>query len=242
MIPKMALCGNGSTDHNASGLELILRSCVGFKILLGTNISMQPEILIADDHSMIRKGLKLYMQMNLGYSEIKEVGSCNELMSELNKKDYTHAILDIILTDGSMLEVIPNIRRVYPGLQILIFSMQPSEIYGEALKQYGVNHYLSKSAGEEEILMVLNKFLKNELPLAKPPGVQQSYNPFSSLTPRELEILHYVLKGIGTKEIAGTLNLKMNTVSTIKKHIYEKTKANNIKELIELATLYNLNY
>jgi len=206
------------------------------------NNSMQPEILIADDHSMIRKGLKLYMQLNLGYSDINEVSNCNELMKELVRKKYTHVVLDIILSDGSTLEVIPNIRRVYPDLQILIFSMQPAEIYGEALKQYGINFYLSKTAGEEEIISVLQKFLKNELPVFRPAGQQHIDNPFSSLAPRELEILHYVLKGIGTKDIAETLNLKMNTVSTIKTRIYEKTNATNIKELIELATLYNVNY
>ena len=203
---------------------------------------MQPEILIADDHSMIRKGLKLYMQLNLGYSEITEVASCNELMSELVKKKYTHLVLDIILSDGSTLEVIPNIKRVYPDMQVLVFSMQPAEIYGVALKQYGIQYYLSKSAGEEEIISVLQKFLLNELPATKSVGLQNIDNPFTLLAPRELEILHYVLKGIGTKGIAETLNLKMNTVSTIKNRIYEKTNANNIKELIELATLYNVNY
>ena len=203
---------------------------------------MQPEILIADDHSMIRKGLKLYMQVNLGYSNIQEVGSCNELMKELVKKKYTHLVLDIILSDGSTLEVIPNITRVFPDLQILVFSMQPAEIYGEALKQYGIRYYLSKSSGEDEIISVLQKFLQNELTASRPTGIQNADNPFTLLAPRELEILHYVLKGIGTKNIAETLNLKMNTVSTIKNRIYEKTKASNIKELIELATLYNVNY
>jgi hypothetical protein len=67
-------------------------------------------------------------------------------------------------------------------------------------------------------------------------------NPFTSLAPRELEILHYVLKGIGTKEISETLNLKMNTISTIKTRIFEKTNTGNIKELMQLATLYNVNY
>ena len=120
--------------------------------------------------------------------------------------------------------------------------MQPAEIYGEALKQYGIRHYLSKSTGEEEIIQTLRRFLQNELPVSRSSTLQNIENPFSSLAPRELEILHYVLKGIGTKEIAETLNLKMNTVSTIKTRIYEKTNAGNIKELIELATLYNVNY
>ena len=70
-------------------------------------------ILIADDHSMIRKGLKLFMELNLGCTDISEVATCNDLMKELVKKKYTHLVLDIILADGNTLEIIPNIRRVY---------------------------------------------------------------------------------------------------------------------------------
>jgi len=206
-----------------------------------TEKRMQPKILIADDHSMIRKGLKLHIQLTIGYTDIEEVATCNDLMKELVKKKYTHLILDIILSDGSTLEVIPNIRRVYPDLHILVFSMQPAEIYGEALKQYGINYYLSKSVGDEEILSILQKFLQNEVPVRRN-NIQHQDNPFKTLAPRELEVLHYVLKGSGTKEIAETLNLKMNTVSTMKTRIYEKTNAGNIKELMELATLYNVNY
>jgi two-component system, NarL family, invasion response regulator UvrY len=94
---------------------------------------MQKKIIIADDHSIIRNGLKLYLQYNLGMGEVTEVGSCNELMKELVKNKYTHLILDIILSDGSSIEVLPNIRKVYPQLNIMIFSMQPEEVYGNAL-------------------------------------------------------------------------------------------------------------
>jgi two-component system, NarL family, invasion response regulator UvrY len=205
------------------------------------NTDKKISILIADDHSMIRKGLKLNIQLSLGYNDIEEVATCNGLMNELVKKKYTHLILDIILSDGSTLEVIPNIRRVYPDLQILVFSMQPASIYGEALKQYGINYYLSKSVGDEEMTSALQKFLQNEKPVRRN-NIPHQDNPFTTLAPRELEILHYILKGSGTKEIAETLNLKMNTVSTIKTRIYEKTNAANIKELMELATLYNVNY
>lgn len=202
---------------------------------------MQPKILIADDHSMIRKGLKLHIQLTLGYTDLHEVATCNDLMKELVKNKYTHLVLDIILSDGSTLEVIPNIRRVYPDLNILIFSMQPAEIYGEAVKQYGINYYLSKSVGDEEMIQVLQKFIHNEAPVQRN-TIHHQDNPFKTLAPRELEILHYVLKGIGTKEISETLNLKMNTISTVKNRIFEKTNAGNIKELMELATLYSVNY
>jgi two-component system, NarL family, invasion response regulator UvrY len=203
---------------------------------------MEPTILIADDHSIIRKGLKLYLQLNLSYTNITEVATCHDLMNELVKKKYTHLVLDLILSDGNTLEIIPNIRRVYPELNIMVFSMQPHEVYGEALKQYGINYYMFKSVGEEEIIENLRKFLKNES-LGKKNSLDSfKGNPFSTLAPRELEVLHYVLKGIGTKEISETLNLKMNTISTVKNRIFEKTNAINIKELMQLATLYNVNY
>jgi len=203
---------------------------------------MEPCILIADDHSMIRTGLKIFLQVNLGYADIHEVATCNGLMKELVKKKYTHLVLDIILSDGNTLEVIPNIRRVYPELKIMIFSMQPADVYGEAVKQFAIDYYLSKSTGEDEMLQILQRFLHNQAPLARKPLLQNPQNPFSSLSPRELEILHYLLKGMGTKEIGETLNLKMNTVSTMKNRVFEKTNAGNIKELIELATLYNVNF
>jgi len=180
--------------------------------------------------------------MNLGYDDMHEVSTCNSLMSELLKKKYTHLILDIILSDGNTLEVIPSIRRVYPQLAIMMFSMQAAEIYGEAVKQYGINYFLPKASGEEEMLQMLQRFLKNEAPPKQNHLSQHLDTPFSSLSPRELEILHYLLKGAGTKKIGETLNLKKNTVSTMKSRIFEKTKAANLKELIELATLYNVNF
>ena len=120
--------------------------------------------------------------------------------------------------------------------------MQPAEVYGEAMKRYDIENYLSKSAGEDQILQYLKVFLNNEKPDPSQNRVLQKNNPFKLLSNRELEILHYVLQGAGTKVIAETLNLKMSTISTLKTRICEKTNANNIKELMELATLYNINF
>ncbi|HEY8968560.1 MAG TPA: response regulator transcription factor, partial [Puia sp.] len=203
---------------------------------------MQPQILLADDHSMIRKGLKLLLQLHFGFTDASEVVSCNELMKELTRKRYSHLILDIILSDGSTLEILPNIRKVYPELRVMVFSMQPAEVYGKALRQYGIDHYLPKTTPEEETIRLLQRFLQNEQPIREHAAQRYPNNPFSALAPRELEILHYVLKGLGTKDIAETLNVRMNTVSTVKNRIFEKTHTANLKELIELATLYNVNY
>lgn len=202
---------------------------------------MLNQILITDDHSMIRKGLKIYLQINLGNKFVDEASSCSELLMALKRKPYTHLILDIILGDGSALEVIPTIRNLYPDLNILIFSMQAPEVYGEALKQYGIFNYLPKSAAEDEILSVLNKFLHNQNDVSPKSRQSEKANPFSSLSPRELEVLHYLLKGIGTKDVSEQLNLRMNTISTLKNRILSKTNSPNMKHLMELAAMYNVN-
>jgi two-component system, NarL family, invasion response regulator UvrY len=203
---------------------------------------MEAQILITDDHSMIRKGLKIYLQVNLGNKDVDETSSCTELLNALKRKKYTHLILDIILADGSTLEVIPTIRNLYPDLKILIFSMQSPEVYGEALKQYGIFNYLPKSAGDDEILLVLNRFLQNEKDVSPKNRAANNLNPFTLLSPRELEVLHYLLKGIGTKQVSEQLNLQMNTVSTLKNRILAKTKSPNMKHLMDLAAMYNINY
>jgi two-component system invasion response regulator UvrY len=202
----------------------------------------EPRVLLADDHSMIRRGLKIFLQVTVGCQQIGEVMSCSELLKEAVKKNYTHLILDIILKDGNSLEIIPSIRRLAPELKIMIFSMQPPEIYGPAVRQYGISHYMHKTAGEEEMLENLKKFLLDGTPESSENRINTGSNPFSTLAPRELEILHYLLKGYGTKSIGETLNLRMSTISTVKNRIFEKTKANNLKDLLELATLYNLNF
>jgi len=202
---------------------------------------MQPKILLADDHSMIRKGLRASFRFELGYTDVSEVANCNELMNELRGTKYTHLILDINLSDGSSLEVLPNIRQLYPDLKIAVLSMQPAAIYTKVLQQYGAIYFISKAALEEDTTRLLKQFLANEPPpedLSK----MESTNPFSNFTSRELEILHYLLKGLKTSEIAGKLGLMKNTISTVKARIFEKTKTKNLVELTELATVLKVRF
>jgi two-component system invasion response regulator UvrY len=200
------------------------------------------KILLADDHSMIRRGLKFFLQVSLDCRNITEITSCSDLMLEVAKNTYSHLILDIILKDGNSLEIIPSIRKLAPDLKIMIFSMQPAEIYGPAVRQYNIFHYIHKSESEEQMLKKLSDFLNNDSQSNDPNKSVNLANPFALLAPRELEVLHYILRGFGTKAIGETLNLQMSTVSTFKNRIFEKTKASNLKELLELAVLYNINY
>ncbi len=202
---------------------------------------MSINIIIADDHSMIRKGIKLILKTTFGYHNIIEVGSCTDLMSELRKKECTHLLLDIIFPDGTALEVIPNIINLCPDIKIMMFTMQSPVVYSDVFKQYGVNHYLPKSLNEEQTVCYLRKFLNNE-PIPVDSKLLLPQNPFSTLSPRELEVLHYILNSHQTKTISDVLNLRMSTISTLKKRIFEKTGTENLTHLLELANLYDINF
>lgn len=182
------------------------------------------------------------IQMEIGDYSIEEADSCSKVMAQLNKSYFTHLILDIIFADGNSLEILPNIKKLYPSLKILVFSMQPPEIHGEAFKQTNISYYLSKTADNAMVIKILTNFLNNDKNILESNHVVSSVNPFKTLTSRELQILHYMLNGLGTKQISDMLNLKMNSVSTLKKRIYQKTESANFKALIDLCTLYKINY
>lgn len=199
---------------------------------------MNPTILLADDHLMISRGLRKYLEMGFGYKNVYSVTSCNEVMNELKKNVYTHLVLDIGLSDGSALEILPNIKSLYKTLKILIFSAKPASAYERGLRQYGIFNFLSKEASEEDTVLILGRFFHDGQ--AKKQAQESDANPFSRITAREMEILSYMLQGKGTVEIATALNIKKNSVSGLKGRIFAKTQTNNLRELYELAALYNL--
>jgi DNA-binding NarL/FixJ family response regulator len=197
---------------------------------------MQYRILLADDHSMLLTGLRGQIETRFGYKEINSARSCNQVLEELKVKEYSHLILDIGLSDGSSLEILHVIKGLYPTLNIMIFSAKPAAAYEKALKKYQIQHYLSKDADEEETITGLRRFFNNE-PM---PSRELAPNPFSKLSPRELEVLPYLLQGKGTNEIGSLLNLSPSTVTEFKSRIFKKTETMNVAELINLAIAYNI--
>ncbi len=193
------------------------------------------ELLIADDHRMIRKGLIVTCQTEFGLKVIDEASSCSEIMAALKRKRYTHAIFDMVLTDGTTLEILPNIRTLYPELKILILSMQPYGMYRASLERYGIRQFVSKAAPERETLRQLQNFLYNDTDPVRRDAMDGSV--LDRLTPREVEVLHYLLAGKGSNEIAETLNMKQNTISTFKRRIFEKSKTKSVLELKEWVSI-----
>jgi two-component system, NarL family, invasion response regulator UvrY len=214
---------------------------------------MNCKILIAEDHPMTLKGLRLLVEHHAGKVMIREAGSCRQLMKELSSNSFSHLILDIMLADGSALEVIPTIRNLYPELEIMVFSGQPANLYRRALVRYRIGYVLSKGMQEKETLELLRQFLNNEqridgtvirsqfaTRIRQEASRQEASIPFAGMPAREIDVLQYLLKGWRTSQIAETLNLSVSTISTLKSRIFERTQTSNIKELMDLAMIHQV--
>jgi DNA-binding NarL/FixJ family response regulator len=199
---------------------------------------IQQKIMVADDHPILRRVIGLILLKHFGIKEVAEVSTCAELMKRLAESKFTHLVLDINLGDGSSLETLPVIRKCYPDLRIMIFSMFTRQTYEQRLSEYGIHFYLEKSASEEVSLQTFQQFLLE----GKPSGKFFYNNPFVSLSSRELEVLHYMMHAMSTKEIAEIMGLRLNTISTFKTRIYDKTMTSNFRELRDLVHLYNHDY
>jgi two-component system invasion response regulator UvrY len=106
---------------------------------------MEPSILIADDHSIVKMGLTAILN-RMGAKKVDSVSSIEELKEALANKVYTHLVLDIILPDGNSLELIEHINTTQSNLSILVHSMQPVEVYGKIASKFNIHSYLHKGA------------------------------------------------------------------------------------------------
>jgi two-component system invasion response regulator UvrY len=205
---------------------------------------MNYKILLADDHSMILKALRMVLELQFGHSCTRSVTSCKEVLDELRNEGYTHLVLDINLADGNSIDMLPAIRGFFPSLKVMVFSMHPANIYAEVLRRrYGIHHYISKSAKEGEIMATIQHFFQyDQKHLHSTTSVVSGSpsNPFLRLSRREQDVLHHILLRKATGEIANALKLRNNTISTLKKRILEKTQTSDTVTLTELADLYGI--
>lgn len=200
-----------------------------------------PSVLTADDHTIVRTGLHMLLQLRFGIAQFYEADSCAELLASVRRHKPTHLIVDSIFKDGNSLELMPALTALFPGLRVMVYSMLPAEVYAPAFRKYGVRHYLHKGSAQEAIEAMLQQFLFAPLPSAPIADATASDNPFAQLSPRELEVLQYLLRGAAIGDTATALNLHKNTVSTLKSRIFEKTGAANLKDLIDKATAHQIN-
>ena len=201
--------------------------------------------LLIDDHAVVRMGIRLVIREAFENASISECDDFNEGLRIVREKPIDLVVLDIHLPGGQDVKMIDMIKAVRKEVKILIFSGLSEKKYALKYVQAGADGYLSKRSDPdmygEAILAVANdkKYLSEIVREQLVTQLPQNYNKIKrrkwiGLTERELEISRLLIRGMWTKEIATQLQLKLSTVSTFKKKIFQKCGVTSSIELSKI--------
>ena len=207
------------------------------------------KILLADDHVIIRSGIKMMIENFLPQSNIDEAGDGNTAFEKIKANDYDLIILDVNMPNTDSFGLISNILAVKPDAKILMFSMNSEEMYAKRYLKMGALGYIRKDKEESEIQKAITAVMNNTRYLSKEMNdkILKDYftdktdaNPFDKLSPREFEIVQQLIRGNSIGEICEDLKLQSSTVGTYKARIFEKLNCTNIIDLSDLARLHHI--
>ena len=206
------------------------------------------KMLIADDHPVVREGLK---QILLEISEmivVDEAGTSQEILERVQQNEYDLVLLDISMPDRSGLDVLKELKRTKPNLQILMISIHPEEQYAVRAMRAGAAGYLTKESAPDELVAAvqrvllgrkyINSSLAEKLAFALEVDVKEL--PHEILSDREYQVMCMIASGKTVKEIAGELMLSDKTVNTYRSRVLRKMRVNSTVELIHYAIKHRL--
>jgi DNA-binding NarL/FixJ family response regulator len=204
-------------------------------------------ILIADDHQIVRRGVRMIVESISKKIDIVEAATCAEVIKVFSCQQVQYAVLDLSLADGNFFPVIQDTIN-FSHTKILVYSMNSEKIYARRLMQKGIRGFVSKQAPISELETAVQSLLKGDIYLSphlkedllNPVKTASHTNPIDALSDRELEVVEYIATGVGSKEIASKMNLDITTVSTYRRRAFEKLDVQNPMELKEKFLLYKL--
>ena len=204
-------------------------------------------ILIADEHEIVRVGIrKLIENLPQGYT-ILEADSWSTVFELLSAQRVNYAILDLFLTDGNLFSVIQQAPEYRSLANILVYSMGDEKTYARRLLKKGIRGFVSKQAPLAELERGIHCILKGEIYLSEnlkeqllwPEKSETFMNPLDVLSDREFEVAGYLIAGLGAKEISQQMRLDITTVSTYRRRAFEKLGVKNNMELKERFIVFN---
>lgn len=204
-------------------------------------------ILLADDHVLIRHGIRIILSRDANLEIVGEVGNGDELLDRLKETVVDLLILDISMPKVSGIELTEILKKNYPGLKILVLTMHQNIRFLRRAIAAGADGYLVKSETEQEIILAIHKIRKGNTYIS--PCLENDFaeemlntyrNPSSSktfrgLTKREKQVLGLVVNGLTSKQIAANLSLSPRTVDHHRASLLKKFDMNNSVDLANFA-------
>jgi len=206
------------------------------------------QILIADDHAVVRRGLREILAEALPAASFSEAGSGDEVIKLLANSQAGLVVLDVNMPGRSGLDVLRDVKKAYPRLPVIILSVQPEDQYALRCLRAGASAYLNKDSAPEELAIAAKKVLaggryisphlaETLFAVLDEPGQKPLHELLSD---REHEVMRMIVSGSALTEIAGRLHVSVKTVSSYKARILEKMRMKNNAELIRYALKHGL--
>jgi len=200
-------------------------------------------VLIADDHGILRRGLKEILLRELQDAICGEAKDAQEVLSQVQSEDWDLLILDITMPGRSGLDVLKDLKSERPKLPVLVLSMHPEEQYGKRLLRAGASGYMNKESAPEELIKAIRKVLAGghyvSPALAEKLASDLHQDPgrpiHEILSDREFEVLRMIGSGKTVTQIGEELHLSVTTVSTYRARILEKMNMATTAELMHYA-------
>jgi two-component system invasion response regulator UvrY len=201
------------------------------------------KILIADDHTVVREGLKQIVAETSDMVVSDEASNGHEVLNKALSSDYDVIVLDITMPGIHGLDVLKQIKSQKPALPVLVLSMHPEEQYAVRVLKAGAAGYLTKESASEELIAAIRKvssgrkYITSSLAekIASGLGTDAEKLPHEFLSDREYQVICMIAEGKTVKEIADELYLSVKTISTYRSRILEKTGMKTNAELTRYA-------
>ena len=205
-------------------------------------------ILIADDHPVVRRGLKEILADALPDAGFCEAGNGDEVLGQLGKSAVTLLVLDINMPGRSGVDVLRDVKHSYPRLPVIILSVHPEEQYGVRCLRAGAAAYINKESASDELAIATRKILNGGRYISaslaeKLIGTldEQGDKPLhESLSDREHEVMKMIAAGVHLTEIGERLHVSVKTISSYRARIMEKMQMTSNAELTRYAMTHSL--
>jgi DNA-binding NarL/FixJ family response regulator len=200
-------------------------------------------VLLADDHEIVRDGLKRILAATADVRVAGEAASGDAALALVKANDYDVALLDMSMPGLSGIDLIKRIRLEKPKLRILVLSMHGEQQYAARALKAGAAGYLTKESAAEMLLGALRKVAAGGVHVSEAAAaglVSAERAPHQNLSDREFEVLRLLAGGRSPTEIAEQLHLSVKTVSTHKAHVQEKLGLGGTADLVRYALEHKL--
>ena len=206
------------------------------------------KILIADDHEMVRHGLRAILTKEFAGAHIGEAQDARSAVALLQRETWDLVLLDINMPGRSGLEVLRDVKTLCPKVPVLVLSVYPEEAFALRALNLGASAYLNKQIASAELVAAIRKILAGgkyltsalAQKLADRLGENLQQSPHESLSLRELEVLRMIANGRTVKEIAAQLALGEATIATYRSRLFKKMGLASNVELTRYALQHKL--